>query len=43
MTEERGEDNGEGSPIEEEEPLKYPAEYYQYKLTGIIVHTGTAE
>lgn len=27
----------------EQEPMKYPKEYYQYTLTGIVVHTGSAE
>ena len=25
------------------EPLKYPKEYYEYKLSGVVVHTGTAD
>lgn len=25
------------------DPLKYPAEYYQYDLSGIVVHSGTAD
>ena len=23
--------------------MKYPAEYYQYELVGIVVHSGTAD
>ena len=32
-------------PMEVEEPpkLKYPKEYYEYKLRGIVVHSGTSE
>ena len=34
-------------PVEIEEPLgpyqKHPKEYYEYRLVGIVVHTGTAE
>lgn len=40
------EEKGEDADIEEEineEPLKYPKEYYEYKLTGIVVHSGTAD
>lgn len=38
--EEKGDENEDTLEIE---PLKYPKEYYEYKLTGIIVHTGTAD
>lgn len=27
----------------EEEPRKYPSDYYEFKLKGIVVHTGTAD
>jgi len=27
----------------EPEPLKFPADYYQFKLKGVVVHTGTAD
>lgn len=23
--------------------MKYPKEYYEYRLTGIVIHTGTAD
>jgi ubiquitin C-terminal hydrolase len=23
--------------------LKYPKEYYEYNLTGMVIHTGTAD
>ena len=41
MKEEKGE---EYTPDENEiEPLKYPKEYYEYSLSGIVVHSGTAD
>jgi ubiquitin C-terminal hydrolase len=37
-------ERGEEAPEEaEEEPLKHPKEYYEYKLKGVVVHTGTAD
>ena len=27
----------------EKEPSKYPKEYYEYQLSGIVVHSGTAD
>ena len=45
MKEERGEDaenDGNDNPIIEE-PLKYPKDYYEYTLSGIVVHSGTAD
>ena len=27
----------------EEEPLKHPKDYYEFKLKGMVVHTGTAD
>ena len=37
----------EGEQAESEEPLgpymKHPKEYYEYRLAGIVVHTGTAD
>ena len=38
--EEKGDENEDTLEIE---ALKYPKEYYEYKLTGIVVHTGTAD
>jgi len=35
-----------GEDIQEEadkEPLNHPKEYYEYKLKGVVVHTGTAD
>lgn len=40
MLEERGEDAKEEIEMD---PLKYPPEYYEYSLTGVVVHTGTAD
>lgn len=41
LKEERGEDY---TPDENDlEPLKYPKEYYEYSLSGIVVHSGTAD
>ena len=37
---ERGEEYIEKT---EEEPKKYPNDYYEYKLKGVVVHTGTAD
>jgi ubiquitin carboxyl-terminal hydrolase 9/24 len=36
---ERGEEVEEA----EEEPMKHPKDYYEFKLKGIVVHTGTAD
>lgn len=36
-------EKGEAVEEQEPEPLKHPADYYQYKLKGVIVHTGTAD
>ena len=37
----------EGKGEEEQEiptqKRKYPTDYYEYKLTGVVVHTGTAD
>jgi len=33
----------EGEDEELDETLKYPKDYYEFKLTGIVVHTGTAD
>lgn len=42
--EERGEDEAQALIDEiEAEPLKYPKEYYEYSLSGIVVHSGTAD
>lgn len=41
MKEERGDDIGEDVDINE--PMKYPKEYYEYSLSGIVVHSGTAD
>ena len=44
MKEERGEDAGNAEDIEiPEEALKYPKDYYEYNLSGIVVHSGTAD
>ena len=44
MKEERGEDAGNSEDNEiPEEPLKYPSDYYEYNLSGIVVHSGTAD
>lgn len=29
--------------MEVDEPLKRPKDYYEYKLKGVVVHTGTAD
>lgn len=37
-------DKGEEIPDDlESEPLKHPRDYYEFKLKGIVVHTGTAD
>ncbi len=45
LKEERGEDDEVQQLIEEieREPLKYPKEYYEYSVSGIVVHSGTAD
>lgn len=40
MTEEKGEDNEQEIQMD---PLKYPQDYYDYTLSGVVVHTGTAD
>ena len=40
MKEEKGEDNEQEIEMD---PLKYPKEYYEYTLSGVVVHTGTAD
>ncbi|CDW78729.1 UNKNOWN [Stylonychia lemnae] len=42
MKEERGEDDSNEQQIEMD-PLRYPPEYYDYQLSGIVVHSGTAD
>jgi ubiquitin C-terminal hydrolase len=44
LKEEKGED--EAQPLIDDieaEPRKYPKEYYEYALSGIVVHSGTAD
>ena len=40
-------ENKEAPPVESEEPLgpyqKHPKEYYEYRLAGVVVHSGVAE
>jgi hypothetical protein len=36
-------ERGEEAPEIEEEPLKHPRDYYEFKLKGCVVHTGTAD
>ena len=45
LKEEKGEDDEVQQLIQEieREPLKYPKEYYEYSLSGIVVHSGTAD
>jgi hypothetical protein len=40
--EEKGDDDAAAANLEMD-PLKYPPEYYQYSLSGIVVHSGTAD
>lgn len=40
MMEEKGEDNEQEIQMD---PLKYPQDYYDYTLSGVVVHTGTAD
>jgi ubiquitin C-terminal hydrolase len=42
LKEEKGDDVDNTVNIEMD-PLKYPAEYYEYSLSGIVVHSGTAD
>ncbi len=44
LKEEKGEEEAQAA-IEEiqNEPLKYPKDYYEYNLNGIVVHSGTAD
>jgi len=42
--EEKGEEEAQAIIDEiEKEPSKYPKEYYEYRLSGIVVHSGTAD
>lgn len=42
--EEKGEEEAQAIVDEiEKEPSKYPKEYYEYQLSGIVVHSGTAD
>jgi ubiquitin carboxyl-terminal hydrolase 9/24 len=42
--EEKGEEEAQAIVEEiEKEPSKYPKEYYEYQLSGIVVHSGTAD
>ena len=44
LKDEKGEDEAQAAIEEiENEPLKYPKEYYEYQLSGIVVHSGTAD
>lgn len=44
LKEEKGEDEAQALIEEiENEPRKYPKEYYEYSLSGIVVHSGTAD
>lgn len=36
-------EKGEDNPEIPEEPLKHPVDYYNYKLKGVVVHSGTAD
>ena len=40
MKEEKGDDNEQEIEMD---PLKYPKEYYEYALSGVVVHTGTSD
>jgi ubiquitin C-terminal hydrolase len=44
LKDEKGEEEAQPAIEEiENEPLKYPKEYYEYQLSGIVVHSGTAD
>jgi|LauGreDrversion4_2_1035121.scaffolds.fasta_scaffold10741_1 uncharacterized UBP type Zn finger protein len=44
LKEEKGEEEAQAAIEEiENEPLKYPKEYYEFSLSGIVVHSGTAD
>lgn len=44
LKEEKGEEEAQAAIDEiENEPLKYPKEYYEFSLSGIVVHSGTAD
>ena len=36
-------EKGEEAPEIEEKPLQHPKDYYQFKLKGCVIHTGTAD
>lgn len=43
MKQEAAEKGEEVCEADAEEPLKHQRKYYQYKLKGVVVHTGTAD